>query len=332
MFDSHGRCIRYLRISVTDRCNLRCIYCMSERRICLSDLEHILTYEEIERVVRIATSLEIGFIRLTGGEPLVRREVCSLVKRLSRIPGLTDLSLTTNGTLLEPLASSLQKAGLKRVNISLDTLDEGRFSCLTRGGDLSCVRAGIYAALNAGLEPVKINVVLFADENGEPPENDILGFAEMSRNLPLHVRFIEWMPAFGEYQHNGGDGRDAMKPLSENWAKKVLSRLGKLYPYSGPVSGGPARYFRYAGAAGSIGFIAPLSAPFCGECSRLRLTSTGKLRSCLLHDGEVDLRRPMRNGATDAEIVALFLRAAQQKPASYSPEAASSASMSWIGG
>lgn len=290
----------------------------------MSPSEDILTYEEIERVARAAVALGVDSIRLTGGEPLVRREICSLVERLARIPGLADLSLTTNGLLLQPLADSLRAAGLRRVNISLDALEEERFRRLT-GGDVSQVLAGIEAALEAGLEPVKLNVVLLAEKANEFSEADILLFIEMTRKRPLHVRFIEWMPV------NGGVAGD-FRPVLASEVKKALLRIGELIPFTGPVGSGPARYYRFAEAAGSIGFIAPLSAPFCDKCSRLRLTSTGRLKPCLLDAAEIDLRTPLRAGAGDAEIAALFQQAACRKPASYCNGKAASAYMCQIGG
>jgi len=334
IFDAHGRRLRYLRISVTDRCNLECAYCTPARGIRLFPPDQMLSYEEIERVARIAVTLGLNHIRLTGGEPLVRRDFCCLVRRLARIPGLADLSLTTNGILLEGLAPSLQGAGIKRVNINLNTLEEERFRRITGGGELSQALAGVRAALKAGLHPVKINVVLFADESGEPPEADILGFGEMSRNLPAHIRFIEWMPLLEESASltGCGQGKNGLRPLFADWAKGVLCRLGELHPCPGPAGSGPARYFRYAGAEGSIGFITPLSAPFCAECSRLRLTSTGRLRLCLLDRKEVDLRAALRSGAQEEEIAALFLEAAREKPACHPAEAAGVASMRQIGG
>ncbi len=324
--DSLGRQLRYLRISVTDRCNLRCIYCTPEQGIALSPSGEILTYEEIEWVARVAVSLGLQHIRLTGGEPLVRKDFCSLVQRLSRIPGLTDLSLTTNGILLPALAQSLKGAGLGRVNISLDTLEKERFRRLTRGGEISQPLAGIQAALEAGLSPVKINMVLFADAAGEPPEAEVIDFAEMSRRLPVHVRFIEWMPLAERLNVNG------LRPVPAEWAWRTLRRVGELQSYAGPGGSGPARYFRYTGAAGSLGFISPLSAPFCVECSRLRLTSTGGLKLCLFHEQEIDLRGPLRAGASEEELAALFQEAARVKPASYSTGKSRLAGMCQIGG
>lgn len=323
IFDSFGRRLRYLRISVTDRCNLRCVYCRPEAGVRLYPHDEILSYEEIERVARVAVGLGMDSLRLTGGEPLVRKDICHLVEQLSRIEGLADLSLTTNGLLLGKLAGPLRAAGLRRVNISLDTLDEVRFARLTRGGEIGQALAGLGAALAAGLEPVKLNVVLFAEAEGQPTAADILAFAEMSRSLPVHVRFIEWMPLNGQ--------RQAGDPAAERvW--RILAGLAELQQTPGPQGNGPARYFRYEGAAGTVGFITPQSAPFCDRCSRLRLTSTGKLKLCLLQEQELDLREPLRGGADDEQLAALFRQAAQNKPAGYPKEIAELASMCQIGG
>jgi len=326
LFDSQGRQLRCLRISITDRCNLRCIYCMPEEGIALSPPEEILSYEEIERLARLAVPLGLVNIRLTGGEPLVRKDICLLVDRLSRISGLADLSLTTNGVLLEPLARPLRQAGLKRVNVSLDTLDRERFYRLTRGGDIDQTLAGLQAALNAGLKPLKINVVLFADRAGNLPDSDVVAFSEMSRSLPVHIRFIEWM------SFHAAPSPDGPRPVPAGWAWKRLAAEGKLEPFPGPEGSGPARYFRYPRARGSIGFITPLSAPFCGECSRLRLTTAGVLKSCLFQNHGIDLRQALRSGASDAEIAALFLQAARTKPPSYLAARIERFSMCQIGG
>lgn len=323
IFDSFGRQLRYLRISVTDRCNLRCVYCRPEAGVRLYPHGEILSYEEIERVARVAVGLGMDSLRITGGEPLVRKDICHLVERLSRIEGLADLSLTTNGLLLGELAGPLRAAGLWRVNISLDTMDRERFARLTRGGEIGQALAGLGAALAAGLEPVKLNVVLFAEAEGQPTAADILAFAEMSRSLPVHVRFIEWMPLNGQ--------RQAGDPAAERvW--RILAGLAELQQTPGPQGNGPARYFRYEGAAGTVGFITPQSAPFCDRCSRLRLTSTGKLKLCLLQEQELDLREPLRGGADDEQLAALFRQAAQNKPAGYPKEIAELASMCQIGG
>lgn len=302
--DTFHRSIDYLRISITDRCNLRCIYCMPEEGVPPCAHEDILRYEEIERVVRVAAALGVRKIRLTGGEPLVRLGVVELVRALARIPGIADLAMTTNGILLSRYAAPLAEAGLHRVNVSLDSLQPERFHAITRLGDLATVLAGIDAAFAAGLEPVKINTVVMRGQN----DDEVVALARKTLDAPWHVRFIEWMPV-------GAAARDwrARVVASAELRAQIEAALGALTPAE--VDGaGPARIYRLPGAAGTLGFIGAVSEHFCAQCNRLRLTADGKLRPCLLATDELDLRAALRDGSDDAAIQALLLEAVRRKP------------------
>ncbi|MEE8472895.1 MAG: GTP 3',8-cyclase MoaA [Dehalococcoidia bacterium] len=304
--DSFQRPIDYLRVSVTDRCNLRCIYCMPPGGIQLLPREDILSYEETHRVVRAAVELGITRIRLTGGEPLVREGFGKLVKMIARTEGLKDLSLTTNGTLLSRWASRLRDAGVGRVNVSLDSLREERFREMSRGGRLEGVLRGIQRAREVGLNPVKINVVVVRGVN----DDEILDFARRTLDDEWHVRFIELMP-FARDQEPGA----SFVPVEE--MRQQIAVLGRLDPCRPEAGNGPARYFRLPGARGTVGFISPVSAHFCVSCNRLRLTADGKLRLCLMRGEEVDLRGPLRRGASVAEIKAIMEEAVAFKPAGH---------------
>ncbi len=283
-FDAYERPIQYLRVSVTDRCNLRCVYCMPEEGVPLLAHEEILRNEEIVRIVRIAVELGFSHIRLTGGEPLVRRGIVNLVADLARIPGLDDLSMTTNGVLLKDHAEALARAGLRRVNISLDTLRPERFRRITRWGDLEDVLEGRKAALAAGLRPVKINVVVVRGLN----DDEVVDIARLTLEPDWHIRFIEVMP-LGAGIHWAGDG---VVPSAEI-RHRIEAALGPLTPVYGDVGVGPARYYRLPGAEGTIGFISAVTEHFCHYCNRLRLTSDGRLLPCLLSSATIDLRTPL---------------------------------------
>lgn len=299
--DGFGRRLDYLRLSVTDRCNLRCVYCLPPQGASFSPAEEALSPAEIERLARLARSLGVGKIRLTGGEPLVRRDLLEIVERLGRL-GLEDLSLSTNGVLLAPLAAGLKAAGLKRVNISIDTLDPSRFLRVARFGGLPEVLAGLEAALAAGLSPVKVNVVVAKGLN----DDEIAAFVDLSRRRPLHVRFIELMP-IGE---TGFFTLERWLPMPE-----IRAACGPLEACPAPFGCGPARYLRpVGGAAGTIGFIAAMSCNFCRDCNRMRLTSTGRLVPCLASEKGVDLRGPLRAGLRDDVLLDLWRRAAADKP------------------
>jgi GTP 3',8-cyclase len=323
--DGHGRIVDYIRVSVTDRCNLRCVYCMPPEGVDHIERSELLTFEEIARIVRVASRLGMWKVRITGGEPLVRKDLHVLVESLGGIPGITDICLTTNGLQLGRHAQILAGAGLHRVNVSLDSLRPERFREITRGGDLTRVIRGLEAAERAGLAPVRINVVILKGVN----DDEIEDFARLTLSTNYHVRFIEWMPS-------GTDGawcRDGYMPLSE--AKRLVSAVAPLDPVV-VGNGGPARYFRLKGASGLIGFISPLSQHFCGSCNRLRLTAEGKLRPCLFSDSEVDLRAPLRSGATDGDIEKILCQAVFAKPETYPATVhtglCSLSSMSRIGG
>ncbi|MBC7339351.1 MAG: GTP 3',8-cyclase MoaA [Firmicutes bacterium] len=306
MRDGFGREVNYLRVSVTDRCNLRCRYCMPEQGVRPIAHADVLRYEEIERVVRVAARLGFWRVRVTGGEPLVRKGLAGFIARLASIPGIADISLTTNGILLADAAGDLRRAGLRRVNVSLDTLREDRFAWITRRPDFGRAWAGIMAALREGLVPVKVNVVLMAGFNDDEVED----FARLTREYPLWVRFIELMP-LGD---NGLHGESGYLPVASIWPR--LKALGPLeeVPSSPTDGGGPARYFSYRGAPGRLGLITPLSQHFCGGCNRLRLTSDGRLTPCLAGVGEVDVRGPLRAGATDDDLARLIAVAVREKP------------------
>lgn len=356
LIDSFGRTIDYLRVSVTDRCNFRCVYCMPEEGAAIAPKAEILTFEEIERLLRIAAELGVRKVRLTGGEPLVRRDIVALVGRVAAIPGITDLSLTTNAFLLARCARDLAAAGLNRINISLDTLRPERFQAIARRGQLEDVLAGITAAEEAGLSPLKLNVVVMRGVN----DDEAADFAALTLASPFNVRFIELMPinwssgdesmnsffalsADKGYRQNGNVAlyadagnasfrslfhlpdsgaqtgmlnaaqmRRLFVPAAETRAA-IEQAHGPLEPAEVPTNG-PARSFRIPGAQGTVGFISQITNDICVNCNRMRLTADGFLRPCLMADGEVDLRTPLRIGATDAEIADLFRQTVRHKP------------------
>ncbi|TDA69690.1 MAG: GTP 3',8-cyclase MoaA [Clostridia bacterium] len=301
MLDSFGREINYLRIAVTDRCNLRCRYCMPEEGVTLRPAGEILRLEEIAYLGRCATEVGIRRVRLTGGEPLVRKNLAYLVRALKEA-GMEEISLTTNGTLLAARAEELKASGLDRVNVSLDTLDPARFVHLTRGGDLTQVLAGLRAAYAVGLSPVKINTVVARDLNFD----EIPAFCELAYRYPVHVRFIEIMPV--------GQGARWGKPVPEVEITAELERLGWRLPVHPPAGNGPAESFTRPGAAGTVGIIGGRTGEICSRCNRVRLTALGGLRSCLYSDAEIEVKGPLRRGASREEIVALFRQAILGKP------------------
>ena len=306
--DSFNRPISYLRVSVTDRCNLRCVYCMPPEGVPWRSHEEILRYEEIETVVRAAAELGISKVRLTGGEPLVRLGIVDLVRILACIPGIDDLAMTTNGVLLSRYAPALAQAGLQRVNVSLDTLRPERFQHITRLGRLDDVLAGIEAARQAGLEPVKINTVVVRGMN----DDEVVDLARKTMEAGWNVRFIELMPV--------GNGVLADEECQDNVVtaaeirQKIEAALGALEPAKVSAGNGPSRYYRLPGAKGTLGFITPISEHFCYRCNRLRLTADGQLRPCLLSDQEIDLRTPLRQGAGVSQIKTLLLKGIESKP------------------
>ncbi|MGD1120103.1 MAG: GTP 3',8-cyclase MoaA [Dehalococcoidales bacterium] len=304
--DSFQRPINYLRISVTDRCNLRCVYCMPPEGITLMSHYDILSYEEIYTLVKAAAELGINKVRLTGGEPLVRAGLPDLVQLIAGIDSINDISLTTNGILLAKYAAELEDAGLMRVNVSLDTLKPERFRQITRCGELADTLKGIEAAKEAGLTPVKINMVVMAGVN----DDEIPDFARKTVSDGWNVRFIEQMPV------NSAPLSEA-RFYSVNDMRKRIEPLGKLEPVKFEVGNGPAKYFCLPGATGTIGFITPVTEHFCYQCNRLRLTADGKLRLCLLNEDEIDLKEPLRSGASVAELKTLIENAIARKPKSH---------------
>ena len=308
--DAHQRSISYLRVSVTDRCNLRCVYCMPEEGIDLVPMEDVLSYEEIRDVVRVAASMGLRRVRLTGGEPLARKGLVDLVGMISALPGIEEVALSTNGVALARQADSLARAGLSRVNVSLDTLQPERFSRITRGGRLGDVLEGIEAARAAGLTPVKVNVVVMRGTN----DDEVVDFARSTLSEDWQVRFIELMP-FTALENTGQQPVASGGFVSNEAVRgRIEEALGPLEPDSGEGNG-PARYYRFAAAKGKIGFISPLTEEgFCGRCNRMRLTATGKLRPCLLTDHEVDLRPSLRGGEGEERIRRGIMAALASKP------------------
>ena len=289
--DPFGRSITYLRISLTDRCNLRCVYCMPKDGVQWQPLADQLSVEEIVRVVEAAAHGGVKRVRLTGGEPLVHPHIVEIVRRIASIPQIKEVSLTTNAMLLERLAQPLADAGLTRVNVSLDTLNRDRFKDITRGGDIDRVWRGIAAAECAHLSPIKLNTVIVRGVNAD----ELPALAWLTIEHEWHVRFIEVMPI-----GNAQDWGEKFPVPSERYVsvQEMRERLSTfdLQPESGPQGNGPARTFRIPGALGTVGFISPLGEHFCENCNRLRLTSDGKLRSCLVIPNEVSLRDAVRAG------------------------------------
>ncbi len=327
--DTFSRPIDYLRISITDRCNLRCLYCMPEEGVCLQNHEDILRYEEIISIARAAANLGVRKIRLTGGEPLARRGVVDLVAALADIPGIDDLSMTTNGTLLAQAAEGLSTAGLHRVNISLDTLRSDRFAMITRRGKLEDVLSGIQAAYRFHLTPVKINTVIMRGIN----DDEVVDLALKTTTNGWNLRFIEWMPV-GESASDDSNWESQLVTEDEI-RSRIEKELGTLEVDSALIGAGPARTYRLPGAEGTLGFISAVSQHFCAQCNRLRLTADGQLRPCLLADTEIDLRTPLRNGAGIQEVEVLLQQAISAKPKSHhldQAERVKNRAMSQIGG
>jgi cyclic pyranopterin phosphate synthase len=325
LVDSFGRVHRDLRISVTDRCNFRCTYCMPEEGMAWLAREALLTYEELARVAGIMVEhFGIDSIRLTGGEPTVRAHLPVLIEKLSRLG--VDLAITTNGSSLGLLAHDLVEAGLKRINISCDSLRADRFREITKRDDLAKVLDGIDAALEAGLDPVKLNVVVMRGVN----DDEMVDFATFGRNRGVVVRFIEFMPL---------DAQEAWTRNQVVTRAEILAAIGAVYPFEAPVTArasAPAERFRYRDGRGEIGIIPSVTQAFCESCDRVRLTAEGQLRSCLFALDEYDVRSPLRSGASDDEIAAIIQRAVDAKWAGHQIDKVHfirpSRSMSQIGG
>lgn len=291
LIDRQGRAVTYLRISVTDRCNFRCVYCMPAEGIQRCSHAAVMRYEEIAEVVRVAAEQGIHKIRLTGGEPLVRLGLAELIRMIAGIAGIDDISLTTNGYLLERMAEELKDAGLNRINVSLDTLQPEKFRRITRGSSFETTWRGLEKAESVGLNPIKINAVAMRGVN----DDELVDLARLSVTHAWDVRFIELMPVLN--QHPWGEGfpqpANAFLPIAE--IKKLLAPLG-LAPVQEALHDGPAREFRLAEGQGNIGFISPLSDHFCGKCNRMRMTADGSFRPCLLHDVEIPFLAALREG------------------------------------
>jgi cyclic pyranopterin phosphate synthase len=299
MIDGFGRRIEYLRISVTDKCNLRCVYCMPEEGLEWLHRDQILTYEEIVQIVATMAPLGLRRVRITGGEPLVRRDIPELARMIAAVPGIDDLSLSTNGVLLEEQADALRAAGVNRANISLDSLRPDRIDALSRRpGSAERIFAGLAAAERVGFEPLKINVVLMRGAN----DDEIADFAALTRERPWHVRFIELMPTGA----NLALSADAYISCAE--ALRRLRTIAELEPVPGPQGNGPATYYRFPGAPGTIGVITPMSHNYCDRCNRMRLTADGQLRPCLFGHLQTNLRDPLRRGEDLVPLIAETLR------------------------
>ena len=299
MTDPFGRRVEYLRISVTDKCNLRCVYCMPEEGLPWLKKSQLLTYEEIHKVVEVLASHGLKRIRLTGGEPLVRKDLPHLVKLLASVPGIEDLAVSTNGVLLKDLAGPLRDAGATRVNISLDSFRKDRVDALARReGTFERVVAGLEAAEEAGLVPLKLNVVLIRGKN----DDEIPDFAQVTRIRPWHVRFIEIMPTGSNLELSANDFFSCQEALER------LRELGDLEPVDGPTGNGPASYYRFPDALGTVGVITPMSPNFCDRCNRLRLTADGFLRPCLFGHIQTNLRDPLRAGEDLLPLIEETLR------------------------
>lgn len=306
LIDSFSRKIDYLRVSITDLCNFRCVYCRPPEGVPLISHQDILRYEEILQIVEVASELGICKIRVTGGEPLVRRGVVDFIRNLTAIDSIQDVGLTTNGALLTSMAPDLKKAGLRRINISLDSLRPEIFAAITGSDMLQKVVDGIKIALECGFDPVKINVVLLKGVN----EPDIPEFARITLKHPVDIRFIERMPFGGEHAPlNRPDSFSAFKALD-----MIRREVGELFPEERGPMDGPATMFHLSGARGRIGVIDPVTGHFCGACNRLRLTARGALRPCLLSSNEIDLKSALRSGADRTLIAEIIRNAVHSKP------------------
>ena len=302
--DSFGRRINYLRISLTDRCNFRCVYCMPEHGAHFAPREDLLRDDELLRVVGAAAAVGFEKIRLTGGEPTIRRNLVDLVRGIAATPGIREVSMTTNGLKLADQAEALREAGLKRVNISIDSLNPDKFRAMTRGGDFGRVWAGIEAAERAGFTPLKLNSVVVRGLN----DDEVGDLARLTLDRPWQFRFIEMMPLAGV----GQMAEESVVPTTE-----IIARLEREFgalEFVGWFGSDPARTYRLPGGKGTLGFISSITEPFCSTCNRMRLTADGKLHLCLLRDNELDLQGALRSGASDEDIQALIRQAVFLKP------------------
>ena len=303
LIDQFNRNLNYLRISITDRCNLKCLYCVPQDLIPKLPHHEVLSYEEILRIVRVSIGLGISKIRVTGGEPLVRKGVYHFLKQLAGIKGLQDISLTTNGVLLKDNIHKIRSAGIKRINISIDTLNRKKFAQITGYDFFDLVWEGIELAQITGFYPIKINVVPIKGIN----DDELVDIARLSMTHPFHIRFIEYMPM-------GSNHMDIDRHFLIPEIKKRIEQLGELVPVDRSTNDGPAERFKFDSARGEIGFIRPISRHFCQTCNRLRLTASGQLRPCLMHDKQEDLKSVIRKGCSDRELAEVFLEAVRHKP------------------
>lgn len=299
MKDQFGRRVEYLRISVTDKCNLRCVYCMPLHGLPWMRREELLSYEEIERIVRTMAGMGLRRVRITGGEPLVRKDLPDLVSMIAAVPGIDDLSLSTNAVLLDEYAEALKSAGIQRLNVSLDSLRPDRVDDIARRpGSFPKIMAGFDAAERVGFDPIKVNVVLIRGVN----DDEIEDFAAITRERPWHVRFIELMPTGSNLELS------AQQFFSCQDALKRLRKVDTLEPVEGPLGNGPAHYHRFPGAPGTVGVITPMSHTYCDRCNRMRLTADGHLRPCLFGDLQTNLRDPLRAGEDLVPLIEETLR------------------------
>ena len=305
MKDGFGREINYLRISLTDRCNLRCVYCMPMHGLTFVPNQDLLSAEELEQVVLAAVDTGFRKVRLTGGEPTLRQDIVEIVRRLSSITGVEQLVMTTNGYRLPYIAQDLAEAGLSRVNIHVDSINRGNLARIMRLGSADKAWAGIVAAEKAGLLPIKLNAVITRGYN----DDAAVELSRLTLNKPWQIRFIELMPFAGptEIQLEHYVSSDEIR-------SRIEQRLGPLFALNEGQLEGEARVFRLAGAEGTVGFISPVSNPYCDDCNRMRLTADGRLRMCLLSDKEINFRRTLRNGGVHQDLVNLFERAIRAKP------------------
>ncbi len=302
--DAFGRHIHYLRVSLTDKCNLRCVYCMPEQVVFRPNHE-LLSDDELRTVMQAAGMLGFDKFRLTGGEPTMRPGIVEIVQSIRELPNTREIAMTTNGLRLKQLAAPLKAAGMARVNISIDSLDPAKFKRITRWGKLQDVLDGIAAAEDAGLTPIKLNAVVIRGFN----DDDVAALAGLTINKPWQFRFIEVMP-FADV----AEFQQATIVTSTEMMQQIEAVHGTLTPDNNGELDGEARMFKLPNAAGSVGFISPVSAPFCASCNRVRLTADGTLRLCLLRDGELDLKAPLRNGASAADLAELIRQAVWRKP------------------
>lgn len=302
MKDQFGRKIDYLRISVTDRCNLRCKYCMPKEGVTSIGHENILTFEEIVRICRLVSSLGIRKIKLTGGEPLVRRNFSDLVRQIKEIPAIEEVTMTTNGILLEKNLSGLKDAGIDRINISLDTLKPERYREITRIGELSDVMTGIEKAISMNFKSIKINSIIMKGWN----EDEIVSLASLAKKYPLSIRFIEIMPI--------GNGNMDDMVCQKDIMKKLTAVYGIMTPSCDTIGNGPASYYDLPEFSGKVGFISAVSHQFCDKCNRIRLTADGNLKLCLQYQNGVDLRKKLREGISDEELLEVLKESIYQKP------------------